>query len=156
MVGIQIDTHTWNLVPKITRGVYRIQATVRWYQLWPPTLQGATLKIIDLYLAKVPQSLRGKSGCLYLVPLPFTPTGSRPWFYEETLPLRRLQGLLKKMCVDAEVEGNFTNHSLRATVRVKKLHVRVQPLYLMLGFLSHSFRKEQGTGVSMPSVCTSG
>ena len=71
------------------------------------------VKLLDLYHTKVPNVAKDSS--FYLTPLPFTPTGSRPWFFEEKLPLKRLQGLLKKMCCDAKVEGNFTNHSLRAT-----------------------------------------
>ena len=59
--------------------------------------------------------MRDRGGSFYLAPLPFTPTGHRPWFYDEPLSLTKLKGLLKKMCKYAEVEGNFTNHSLRAT-----------------------------------------
>ena len=56
-----------------------------------------------------------QDGKFYLSPLPFTPTGNRPWFFEELLSLKTLQGLLKRMCQDGDIEGNFTNHSLRAT-----------------------------------------
>lgn len=73
------------------------------------------VKILNLYLSKVPQNIRDCGGPFYLSPLPFTPTRKRPWFYEEPLSLTKLKGLLKKMCKDAKVEGNFTNHSLRAT-----------------------------------------
>ena len=72
------------------------------------------VKILNLYLSKVPQNMRDCGGSFYLSPLPFTPTGQRPWFYEEPLSLTKLKGLLK-MSKDAKVEGNFTNHSLRAT-----------------------------------------
>ena len=73
------------------------------------------VKLIYLYYGKVPPSVPNLGGRFYLTPLPSTPTGSRPWFFGEALPLKRLQGLLKQMCTDANIYGNFTNHSLRAT-----------------------------------------
>lgn len=73
------------------------------------------VNILNFYLSKVPQHVRDSGGKFYLSPLPFTPTGNRPWFYEDPLSFRKLQSLVKKMCEDADVQGNFTNHSLRAT-----------------------------------------
>ena len=70
--------------------------------------------ILDLYFSKVPQSVSGESK-FYLTPLPFTPTGSRPWFFPEPHQIKKLQSLLKTMCSSADIKGNFTNHSLRAT-----------------------------------------
>ena len=35
-------------------------------------------------------------------------------FFYDPLSLTKLKDLLKKMCKDAHMEGNFTNHSLRA------------------------------------------
>ena len=64
---------------------------------------------------RVPAGLPSEGGNFYLTPLPFTPTGTRAWFFDTPLPLKWLQTLLKKMCKDANVKGNFTNHSLRAT-----------------------------------------
>ena len=48
-----------------------------------------------------------QDGKFYLSPLPFTPTGNRPWFFEELLSLKTLQGLLKRMCQDGNIEGNL-------------------------------------------------
>ena len=59
--------------------------------------------------------MRDRGGPFYLSLLPFTPTGHRPWFFDDRLSLSKLKGHLKKMCKDAHVEGNFTNHSLRGT-----------------------------------------
>ena len=53
--------------------------------------------ILDLYFSKVPQSVSGESK-FYLTPLPFTPTGSRPWFFPEPHQIKKLQSLLKTMC----------------------------------------------------------
>lgn len=84
--------------------------------------------------------MRACGGSFYVPPLPFTPTGQRPWFYQEPLSLTKLQGLLKKMCKDAKVEGNFTNHSLRATGAT---------LLLMRGCRNWLFRRVQATNHSM-------
>ena len=70
----------------------------------------------ELLPKQVPKNARDRGGSLYLSPPPFTPTGTRPWFPDDPLSLMKLKGLLKKVCEGAEVEGNFTNHSLRATL----------------------------------------
>lgn len=51
----------------------------------------------------------------YSKPLPFTPTGIKPWFWEDPLPKTKLQNMVKDMFRDAQIEGRFTSHSLRAT-----------------------------------------
>ena len=84
-------------------------------QLLPPIAIIAMLKPSTCAWVRHPMNMRACGGSFYLSPLPFTPTGQRPWFYQEPLSLTKLQGLLKKMCKDAKVEGNFTNLSLRAT-----------------------------------------
>jgi integrase len=71
------------------------------------------VKLFALYHTKVPNDANDCS--FHLTPLPFTQTGSRPWFFEEKLSLKKLQGLLMKVCCAAKVDGNFSNHSLRAT-----------------------------------------
>ena len=68
-----------------------------------------------LYLSKVPAGVQSHGGSFYLTPLRFTPTGAKPWYLDTPLLLKRLQSLLKQMCSEANVKGNFTNHSLRAT-----------------------------------------
>ena len=65
------------------------------------------VKLLDLYFSKVPPDVQSKSGSFYLMPLLFTPTGTRPWFLDSPLPLRKLQGLLKQMCKDIKVVGNL-------------------------------------------------
>ena len=51
----------------------------------------------------------------YLQPLPFTPIGSRPWFYTDPVGVQKIKTIVKDMCRDSGFQGNFTNHSLRAT-----------------------------------------
>ena len=70
--------------------------------------------ILDLYFYKVPQSVSGESK-FYLTPLPFTPTGSMPWFFHEQHQIKKLQSLLNTMCSSADIKADFTNYSLRAT-----------------------------------------
>ena len=71
------------------------------------------VSILNAYFSKMPPVK--EEDRFYLNPLPFTPLGSRPWFSDDPCPIRKIQSLLKAMCADAGVEGNFTNHSLRAT-----------------------------------------
>ena len=92
------DTSEGKVVPIVSTGKHNCQ-----------------VRILNFYLSKVPQHVQQKGSKFYLSPLPFTPTGNRPWFFDNPLSLRKLQGLVKKMCSDAKVPGNFTNHSLRAT-----------------------------------------
>ena len=37
------------------------------------------------------------------------------WFCKTPLGVHKIQSMVKDMCKDASVDGNFTNHSLRAT-----------------------------------------
>ena len=80
----------------------------RLFRLLPPVIT-THVNILNFYLSKVPKNVRDRGGPSYLSPLPFTPTGNRPWFFDDPLSLTKLKGLLKKMCNDAHVEGNFTN-----------------------------------------------
>ena len=92
------DTSTGKIIPIVATGNHNCH-----------------VNILNFYLSKVPKNVRDRGGPFYLSPLPFTPTGQRAWFFDDRLSLSKLKGLLKKMCKDAHVEGNFTNHSLRAT-----------------------------------------
>ena len=92
------DTSTGKIVPIVATGNHNCH-----------------VNILNFYLSKVPKNVRDRGGPFYFSPLPFTPTGNRPWFFDDPLSLTKLKGLLKKMCNDAHMEGNFTNHSLRAT-----------------------------------------
>ena len=71
--------------------------------------------LLDLYFSKIPQHTIRPDAPFYLKPLPFTPTGIRPWFWDDPLPKVKLQSMVKDMFKDAKIEGRFTNHSLRAT-----------------------------------------
>ena len=71
--------------------------------------------LLDLYLNKVPKANIETDSPFYLSPLPFTPLRQRPWYFTDPLPTKTLKFLLKSMCSDAGLKGNFTNHSLRAT-----------------------------------------
>ena len=44
--------------------------------------------------------------------MPFTPSGIKPWFWDENFPKTKLSTLLKTMMKEAR---NFTNHSLCVT-----------------------------------------
>ena len=65
--------------------------------------------------SKVPQHIIKPDAPFYLKPLPFTPTGTGPWFWEDLLSKTKLQIVVKGMFKDAHIEGRFTNHSLRAS-----------------------------------------
>lgn len=79
-----------------------------------PNTMTSHVQILDLYLSKIPPNLK-PTHPFYLQPLPFAPTGSRPWFWDTSLGKNKLQQMVKQMFRDAGIEGNFTNHSLRAT-----------------------------------------
>ena len=51
----------------------------------------------------------------YMKPMPFTLTGIKPWFWDENFPKMKLSMLLKTMTKEANISGNFTNHSLRVS-----------------------------------------
>ena len=64
---------------------------------------------------KVPHAETTPNSKFYWSPLTFTPLGSRPWSFSDPYAKRKLQSKLNGMCPEANVEGNFNNHSLRAT-----------------------------------------
>ena len=70
---------------------------------------------LNFYMSKLPPSCIAANKPFYLQPLPFTPTGSRPWFLEDRVGKVKVKGMVKQMFQEAEIEGKFTNHSLRAT-----------------------------------------
>ena len=43
------------------------------------------------------------------------------WFTSNPVGYNTLEGVVKKLCHDAGIEGNFTNHSLRATTATRGL-----------------------------------
>ena len=72
------------------------------------------VQILDAYLSRVPPEVQ-PTDRFYLQPLPFTPTGNRAWYWANPLGKNKLQHMVKEMFRQANIEGNFTNHSLRAT-----------------------------------------
>lgn len=71
--------------------------------------------LLDFYFSKVPPSLVQSDAIFYRMPLPFLLFGTRQGFFDDPLPYRPIQSLVKKMCEEANIPGNFTNHSLRET-----------------------------------------
>ena len=72
--------------------------------------------LLDLYIAKMPSSIVATAGTFYLRPLPQRPTnGQAPWFNSTPIGRNTLSTILKKMCIEAGIQGNKTNHSLRST-----------------------------------------
>ena len=70
--------------------------------------------ILDLYLSKVPQEACGLNERFYLHPM-MRSYEVNLWFCKTPLGVHKIQSMVKDMCKDASVDGNFTNHSLRAT-----------------------------------------
>ena len=70
--------------------------------------------ILDVYLSKIPPETK-PSDQFYLQPLAFTPTGNKPWYRASPFGKSKLQQMVKKLFRQANIEGHFTNHSLRAT-----------------------------------------
>ena len=66
------------------------------------------VKILDCYLSKVYPGVDGEHK-FYLYPLPYTPTGSMPWYFNEPLPTKKLQTLLKTLCKSANIKSNWNN-----------------------------------------------
>ena len=72
------------------------------------------VKILDTYLSKLPRKAF-ECDLFYLRPLSQVPTDpSSPWYAAAPVGRDTLQNKLKNMCKAAGIEGNITNHSLRA------------------------------------------
>ena len=72
------------------------------------------VKILDKYLQVLPPDA-SSNDVFYLKPLKSVPLDSdAPWFSSVPIGKNKLNGLLKEMCAEAGITGNFTNHSLRA------------------------------------------
>ena len=71
--------------------------------------------ILDRYISKLPSEAR-KKDLFYVRPLDnITSDPNRPWYSSVPLGKHTLQSKFKNMCSEAEISGNKTNHSLRAT-----------------------------------------
>ena len=97
--------------------------------------------VLDLYLSKVPPECITIDSKFYLQPLPFTLTGSHPWFFFDPVGVQEIKSMVKDMCRDGGFQGNFTNRSLW----------QLLPQHcLMLECLKRSSRKDQGTSQQQP------
>ena len=70
------------------------------------------VQILDAYFSKLPSQAKEKDA-FYLTPNKFTGE-SKAWYSLVPVGRNRLGFMLKDMCAEAQVAGNFTNHSLRA------------------------------------------
>ena len=68
--------------------------------------------ILDAYFARLPSQAKDKD-VFYLTPNKLA-TQSKPWYSLVPVGRNHLGSMLKDMCAEAQVSGNFTNHSLRA------------------------------------------
>ena len=71
--------------------------------------------ILDLYLSKIPASAVSKD-VFYLQPVPKVPSdSSKPWFLVIPVGRNTLSTMVRDICTEGGIDGNKTNHSLRAT-----------------------------------------
>ena len=70
------------------------------------------VQILDAYFAKLPLQAKERD-VFYLTPNKLADQ-SKPWYSLVSVGRNRLGSMLKDMCAEAQVSGNFTNHSLRA------------------------------------------
>ena len=99
-----------------------------------------------MYYSKLPEQAF-ENDVFYLKPSGFP---KKSWFINVSLGRNKLGKMVKNVCVDADVAGNKTNHSLQATgatilfnaevleqaIRVKKLVGLLPPTLKLLGRLS--------------------
>ena len=70
------------------------------------------VQILDAYFAKLPLQAKERD-VFYLTPNKLIGQ-SKPWYLLVSVGRNRLGSMLKDMCAETQVSGNFTNHSLRA------------------------------------------
>ena len=69
------------------------------------------MHIVDFYLSKLPNGALEKD-IFYLRPRPTVPDGPvNPWFDLVPVGKNELAQMVRRMCVDAGIEGMKTNHS---------------------------------------------
>ena len=72
------------------------------------------VRILDKYLRLLPPEAKDQDN-FYLTPLPKKPMDPlKPWYTKTPIGRNRLNVMLKEMCQEAGICGNFSNHSLRA------------------------------------------
>ena len=65
--------------------------------------------LLDLYISKLPKTVEH----FYCYPLPKVDLSDGIWYFTKKVGTNPLQGMVKKMCAQAGIEGRKTNHSLR-------------------------------------------
>ena len=71
--------------------------------------------LLDLFISKLPPKAV-QNDIFYARPLKSVPTdSSAPWYSATPVGKHTLNDNVKKMCMAAGIQGNKTNHSLRAT-----------------------------------------
>ena len=65
-----------------------------------------------MYLSHVPKEAIKKNERMYLHPSAKMKSG---WYTKKPLGLGKVQSMVKRMFVAANIEGKYTNHSLRTT-----------------------------------------
>ena len=70
--------------------------------------------ILDKYISKLPPKIKDDD-IFYARPLTRVPQQDAPWYAPVPIGKHTLNTMVKKMCEDAGIEGNKTNHSLRVT-----------------------------------------
>ena len=70
------------------------------------------VKILDKYLQVLPAEAKNND-VFYLKPLASVPSNpDAPWFSNTPIGKNKLNVMVKEMCAEAIISGNFTNHSL--------------------------------------------
>ena len=118
--------------------------------------------ILDLYLSKIPASAVSKD-VFYLQPVPKVPSdSSKPWFLLTPVGRNTLSTMVKDICTEGGVDGNKTNHSLRATgasslftAGVPEKIIQQRSGHLSLQGLRHYERVTQQQQVAVSCVLSS-
>ena len=71
-------------------------------------------KLFQTYISLVPPCVIEQNQKFYLQPT-VSPKPGKYWYHPKPLDVNRLKGLVSQMFSKAEINGTFTNHSLRAT-----------------------------------------
>ena len=79
-----------------------------------PGSQCCHVRIFQAYISHIPPSAIEQNQKFYLQPVDF-PKPGQYWYSPKPLSANKLKSMVSKMFAKAEVEGDFTNHSLRAT-----------------------------------------
>lgn len=69
--------------------------------------------LLDLYFSKIPKEALERD-VFYLQPVTRVKPGA-PWFTTTPVGKNTLAKMVKEVCAEADIGGNKTNHSLRAT-----------------------------------------